>query len=101
MATCEGCMTDKAARVQVRYYKDGNGEFVKQERCNVCASLPDTHFRDALGNRVIGRSDSASWFSHATGEVHTSTRQFADFLRRNGLVQKDGRNAKGSFRRKD
>jgi len=101
MAVCENCGFKNATRIQIQYWKDENGEYQRQERCNGCAMIPDKYFRDALGNRVIGPSDNHAWHSVATGKVHTSTRQYADHLRRNGLVQKDGQNAKGSFRRKD
>ena len=92
MAHCDNCNSDVATRIQIKYWFNKETSIhEKTERCNQCASIPDTTPRDAMGNKVVGFPDG---YSYATDAVHTSKREFAEHLKRNGLSQKDG-NLKG------
>ena len=95
---CNFCRSDSAIKVVVKYHEikdpyDGEKKIlIKQEHCNVCVTMPTSpfHLKDALGNRVIGRKNDSAFYSYATGKHHKNNVDFADHLRNNELVQKDG-----------
>ncbi len=94
---CNFCGSKSAIKVVVKYrhIKDPIGKekiLVKEEHCNLCMSMPNSpfHLKDALGNRVFGRKNDSAFYSYATGKYHKNNVDFADHLRNNGLVQKDG-----------
>lgn len=58
-------------------------------QCGDCATVKRDYPRDAEGQRVKLPSDFSPHFSYATGENITSSRQYAESLKRQNLVQKE------------
>lgn len=96
---CENCNSDDATKVTIKYHTIEYNIFLKKVSCNKCAgsSIAPSYPRDAMGNRVIGPKDNGSFYSYATDKVHTSTRHFADHLKKEGLIQKDGPNGRKKY----
>jgi len=65
-----------------------DGPRLRRESCDRCAGVKPSFNRDAAGNRVAFSNDLIGKRSYATGEVITSQRQYADTLKRQGLIQK-------------
>ena len=98
---CDTCGTEDATRVVIKYHplndpidrKSLNLE--RTEYCNRCENtgIGPSYNRDALGNRVQWSEAQAGKFNFATGKAHSSQKDYADHLKREGLVQKgnDGR----------
>lgn len=106
---CDNCGSNDCMKVTIKYepieHHDDPKQNISQkiEYCNLCAitGIGPAYARDALGNKVAWSEDQSGKFNYATGKAHTSQRDYAEHLKKEGLVQKgnDGQLSDRSFGR--
>jgi len=98
---CDGCNTENARFLRIKFVPikvDDSGRTVessKVEYCDLCQNVVPQYARDALGQKVSLPTGFHKPFSYATGTPITSSRQYAEVLKRLNLAQKNGGEIQG------